>query len=139
MNTTALNYIPILDNETTTIGQLLSQSARSSFLICMHSALIYFESRKFLKELKLEMQTSRELIDENHQLVEKLASIQEKIKGLYHQLGGGMVLNRFLLKRAFYHFGLIIVNINEHDVDMDQTPPSGPFNSVEDLMRHLHS
>ncbi|MGR9117406.1 MAG: hypothetical protein ACU85E_16770 [Gammaproteobacteria bacterium] len=139
INTTALNYIPILDNETTIFGQLLAQSARSSFLSGMHSALVYLESRKFLNELKREMQTSCELIDENHQFVERLDGIRERIKSLYHQLGGEMFLNRFLLKKAFQNFGLIIININEHDVDSDQTPPSGPFNSIEDFTHHLHS
>lgn len=139
MNSSALNYIPILDSETTTIGQLLSQPARSSLLIGVHSALIYIESKKFLKELKQEMKDSREFIDENHQLVERLGRIQEEVKSLYHLLGGDLFFPRLLLKKAFHNFGVIIVNINEHDVDVDQTPPSGPFNSVEDLMRHLQS
>lgn len=139
MNTSALNYIPILDSETITLGQLLSQSVRSATLITLHSASIYLESKQLLHEVQREAQTSRTLMDADQKLVERLGAIQEKIKSLYHQLGNDLFVCRVLLKKAFNHFGLIIININEHDVDADDLPLSGPFDSVDELMHHLNS
>lgn len=139
MNISVSNYIDIIDNETITIGHLLSGSFRSAHIITTHCVSIYFESRQMLKEIKLEAKTSSAIIDGDLKLVERLEALQNKIKSTYHNMGKELLLGRYFLKKAFNNFGLIIVTINEHDVDVDNTPSSGPFDSVDDLMNYLNS
>jgi hypothetical protein len=146
MSATTIDYIKENQVEANALNQLLSLSA-SICVITAHVFMMCVVSHSFKKYMLKVVKTGKELLDEDGSLVATVEEIQRQIKGFYIKLDDigsssfWLSLNKFILKRTFNNFELIIININEHDADIDITNGnvSGPFHNVEDLMSHLNS
>lgn len=126
-------------------------SSASTFYITGQIVLLHFSTRSLLENVLKEVESSHVMIDDG-QLVAKLQQILDKTRDVYQRIGDllqynasiGCIekivlhFNRSLLKKIFNCFDLVITNITEHDVDVENSY-SKPFDSVDDLMKHLNS
>lgn len=150
MSVTTQQFIDLIGSETEvldkTVGAYLLDSTALISSILLHSWLLYTESKQLLKSVKKNDLTA--VIDSNDEMADSLKRGQVKMKSIYNSMDDVikksrrpnlMKISRWLLKKSFDNYGLAIVNIMEHDVDADDTRYSGPFDSVDDLMKHLNS
>ncbi len=149
------NYIDVSQLEVDALSKSLSVhligSTYAVFSITGQTVALYINSKLLLNDILKEVEFSSSVIDDD-QLEERLQLIQNKVKDSYHKLGDFfetgkftnplnklfIPFNRWLLRKIFNHFGLIITNITEHDVDVEDSYPQS-FDSVDDLMKHLNS
>jgi hypothetical protein len=138
MSITTQQFIDLIGSETEALDKTVGAYLLDSWLL-------YSESKQLLKSVKKNDLTT--VIDFNDEMTDSLQCCQVKIKSIYNAMGGDIKksrcsnllnISRWLLKKSFDNHGLAIVNIMEHDVDAD-TMYSGPFDSVDDLMKHLNT
>jgi hypothetical protein len=157
MSITTQQYIDLIDSETETLSVAVAVHIMDSIGSCsivMQSLAIYLESKQLIKFIKKSDDITT-VIDPNDAMTNRLTACQEKTKLTYHQMGSFIEDNRrrfinpwnkimipfsrYLLKKSFNNYGLAIIYIMEHDVDADKSPYSKPFDSVDDLIKHLNS
>lgn len=153
MSITTEQYINLIGSETETLTKTVSVHLihldDSLNSITMQAFGLYFESKQLMKSIKkIEAPV---IIDADDVMTDFLTLCQEKIKNTYQQMRTfidndfnslNKILLRvscFLLKKTFDNYGLAIRYITEHDVDADSRAYSQPFNTIDDLMRHLNS
>jgi len=147
MSVVTFDYIEESQVEADFLIKLLAIGAVSNVVISAHVFSMWWMSKTFKRDVLKDVKSINELMDEDGRMVERLEVIQQRIKDVYHKLssvrttGPLLKLNCFMLKKSFNNFTSIIININEHDadVDIDNGNVSGPFNSVEDMINHLNA
>lgn len=147
MSVVTFDYIEESQVEADSLIKLVSIAAASTVAISAHVFSMWWMSKTFKRDVLKDVKSSNEVIDKEGRMVERLEGIQQSIKDIYHELSSVratstlLKLSCFMLKKAFNNFTSIIININEHDadVDIDKGNVSGPFNSVEDLINHLNA
>jgi hypothetical protein len=122
-------------------------SMASGLYLSFRAAIIWIDSKMLLSEIKNLAAGFSTRIDESGIMTERLQIIQSKARDIYlliknknaHLFFSPLILS--LLKMAFNNYNLAIINITEHDADMDiaQGAVSGPFYNVDDVMKHLDS
>jgi hypothetical protein len=156
MSVITQQYIDLIGAETETLSAAVTLHLMDSidpFSIVMQCLTLYNESKQLVKFVKKNDINS--IIDPDDALTDTLIRSQEKIKSAYGQMDVFMTGNRHkfsnpldkmllpfgrcLLKKSFDNYSLAIIQIMEHDVDADQSPYSKPFDSVDELMKHLNS
>ncbi len=147
---TTQQYMDLIGSDTEalnkTVATYLLDSTALFYSIFRHALVIYSESKQLLKVFQTQLPNV--VIDPNGEQVEFLEKCQQKIKLNYQIMRDIKSLNPmrslfasincYLLKKTFDNYGLIIINIKEHDVDVAPNY-SAAFDSVEDLMKALHS
>jgi hypothetical protein len=144
-------YIDATQLEMEALSKSLTGSTYAILYITGQTVTMYFSTRSLLKSILKEVECSNSVIDDD-QLVDRLQLMQSKAKDSYHKIGdfleaGKFInplnrvffpFNRWLLRKIFNYFDLIITNISEHDVDVEDSY-SESFDTVDDLMTHLNS
>lgn len=115
MNITAQNYLDLVGSETQNISNLFTGSIYNSWTVGAHCATIYLDSRAMLKNIVQIVKESDQLFDDDLSFVSQLERIQEKTKAIYHEMGHGLFLCRFLLKKTINHYSSMISAIAQHD------------------------
>ncbi len=150
MSVTTQQYIDLIGSDTEALNKsvaaYLVDSTTVLYSILRHAWIIHAESKQLLKifqQNKFDVE-----IDSNDEHVNFLEKCQQKIKQNYHSMGQQKFQNpissffvsisRHLMKKTFDNYSLIIINIKEHDVDVAPNY-SAAFDSVDDLMKALHS
>jgi len=146
----AEQYTNLLGLETAALNNtVLAYRVKATSLLCILVLNAYITNRTSKLFLKLLQKNNHDnVIDPDDVLCEKLEEIQQQMKENYYLLDeckiSGLSCNflidfcKSLIKKTFNNYGLIIINIQEHDVDVENEY-SEAFISVDDLMAHLNS
>ncbi|MCF7971596.1 MAG: hypothetical protein K9L22_10590 [Methylococcaceae bacterium] len=150
MDISAEQYTNLLGSETAALNNtVLAYRLKATSLLCilvLNSFITNRTSKLFLK--LLQKNNHDKVIDPDDVLCERLEEIQQQMKENYYLLDecktSGLSYNflidfsQSLIKKTFNNYGLIIINIQEHDVDVENEY-SEAFTSVDNLMAHLNS
>jgi hypothetical protein len=115
MNITAQNYLSLVGSETQNINNLFTGSIYNGWTVGAHCATIYLDSKAMLKSIVQIVEESDQLFDDDLSFVSQLECIQNKTKAIYDDMGHGLFLCRFLLKKTVNHYGSMINAIVQHD------------------------
>ena len=131
MSAITQEFIDESQREVESLSNLLAvytiSSLASMAYITLRSTMIYVDSKILLTDIIKSTADSSEIIDDSGSVVDRLLWIQEKIKENYKLMQSTKLpflfsaINQGLHKKAFHNFGMMIININEHDVDAENS------------------
>ena len=109
---------------------------------------LYMSSKVLLNSVLKDLKEKNIVIDDDHSMTDGMSAIQLKINSSHTRLNcisntqffnrSFVLVNGWMLRKAFDNFGLVITQIMEHDVDADNNY-SEPYESVDDLINFLDS
>ncbi len=152
MSTITYDSFRIERIEVNSLWELVADSVSLSDAIMnvmAHSMLTCLSSKRLMKHVLDAVKQEQNMIDVDGNIVAEVASLQQKTKEIHNVIDNALSKHLvfsvyghiicWFLKKSFDYYGIIITNIQEHDVDVDpdSTKIIGQFTDISDLMRHL--
>jgi hypothetical protein len=114
MNTAAMHFIEIIDNETRTLESLSSDPTDYSGALTALGASLYLCSKTLCKMLKGLISADSDPM----QLIKSLELVQESIKKAHQKMGNKALICQFLINKANNNFSRAISEIIQQEAEL---------------------